>query len=66
MKADFSSLNLGVFFVGAIILAAFSYRAESPVVSVGLGLASFFLLMAAFRVYRWKRSQSMGESMGER
>ena len=65
MKADFSSLNLGVSLAGAIILAVFSYRAESPVVSVGLGFASVFLLMAAFRAYRWKRSQSLEESRRE-
>jgi len=65
MKADFSSLNLGVFLAGAIILAALSYRAESPVVAVGTALAAVFLLMAAFRAYRWKRSQNLEESRGE-
>jgi hypothetical protein len=65
MKADFSSLNLVVCLAGAIILAALSYRAESPVVAAGLGLASMFLLTAAFRAYRWKRSHSSGESRGE-
>ncbi len=66
MKTDFSSSNLVVCLAGAIILATLSYRADSLVVTVGLGLAYVFLLMAAFRAYGWKSSQSSRESRGEK
>ena len=63
MKARFIvSFNLCLFLVGAIFIAVLSIRAEPPMVAIGLGVAAFFMLVAAFREYRALRSRSLDES----
>lgn len=54
-------LNLCVSLVGAIVLAILSIRAELPMVTIGLGVAAFFMLVAAFRAYSALRSKSVDE-----
>ena len=63
MKARFIvSFNLCLFLVGAILLAVMSIRAELPIVTIGLGVAAFFMLVAAFREYRALRSRNLDVS----
>ena len=63
MKARFTvSFNLCLFLVGAFLIAVLSIRAELPMVTIGLGVAAFFMLIAAFREYRALRSNILDES----
>ncbi len=59
MKTVSLSFNLYFFLVGAIVLALLLLRAEHSVVSIGLGVAAFFLFLAAFRAYRVRRSKTL-------
>ena len=63
MKAGFIvSFKLCFFLVGAIFFAVLSIRAGLPIVTIGLGVAAFFMLVAAFREYRALCSRSLDES----
>ena len=59
------SFNLCLCLVGAIVLAILSIRAELLMVTTGLGVAAFFMLVAAFRAYRALRSRSLDEGSRE-
>jgi hypothetical protein len=49
-----------LFVVGAISNGIFAFRAETFVISCGLGISSVFLLIAAFRVFwRVKRNTNI-------
>ena len=61
MKVTLASFNLILFIIGAIVNAVFSFRAESPQVAIGLGIAAFFLLVAAFNTYRLQHRKSLEE-----
>ncbi len=63
MKARFTvSFNLCLFVVGAIFIAVMSIRAELSMVTIGLGVAVFFMSVAAFREYKALRGRSLDES----
>ena len=63
MKAGFIvSFKLCFFLVGAIFFAVLSIRAGLAVVTIGLGVAAFFMVVAAFREYGALCSRSLDES----
>lgn len=55
------SFTLCFCLVGAIVLAILSIRAELPMVTIGLGVAAFFMLVAVFRAYSALRSRNLDE-----
>ena len=53
------SFRFYLFVVGAIINGNFSLRAESLIVSLGLGVSAIFLFVAAFREWRVSRNMKI-------
>jgi hypothetical protein len=66
MKVTLASFNLILFIIGAIVNAVVSFRAESPHVAIGTGIAAFFLFAAAFKTYRLQHRKSWEERSRER